>query len=65
MEILDLLRRTNEHKFSFRWVERQKVSGHPGLDVENCILKLDYCSGEGFMCNGNKYLSVISTEVMN
>ena len=25
-----LLRKTDEHKFRFRWVERQKVGGHPG-----------------------------------
>ena len=46
-----MLRKTNEHKFSFRWVERQKVGGHPGLDVRNCILKLGYCGGKGFSAN--------------
>ena len=45
-----LLRKTNEHKFSFGWVERLKVSGHPGRDVGNCVLMLTYCDDKGFRC---------------
>ena len=26
----EYVKKTNEHKFSFGWVERQKVGGHPG-----------------------------------
>ena len=40
------------------------VNGHPGLDVGNCISKLGYCGSKDFRCKGNKYLSVISIEVM-
>ena len=29
-DFIYLFRKTNEHKFRFRWVERQKVGGHPG-----------------------------------
>ena len=33
-------------------------------DVGNCILKLTYCDDKGCRCKRNKYVSVISVEVM-
>ena len=57
-----LLRQTNEHKFSFRLVEDGKLSK---MRCGNCVLKLTYCGDKGLRCKRNKYLSVISINVMN
>jgi hypothetical protein len=40
LEFRQLLRKTNDHKFSFRRIERKQVCRHPSRDVREYRLKV-------------------------